>query len=135
MRTIVAALIINLAVVSLASEQTPVASSCKPTFAPAEYSRGVPWTFVDQGLVSIPRLYPKHVLLATRRADQLGPVTFSLLVYREDAARPDTTIEGMAVEGETDNPKAWRFSARCSAESLAEGLVTTLEEITKLKSH
>ena len=130
----VVALIVNLTVASLASAQSPPASACKPTIAPAAYSRGVPSTFVDQGLASISRLYPKHVLLASRRADQLGPVTFSLLVYKEDGTKPTVTIEGMALEGQPNELKAWRFTAQCTAENLADGLVTTLEDIAKLRS-
>jgi hypothetical protein len=78
-------------------------------------------------------VYPNHgALLVQRRDAQLGGVNFSLLVYKEEANKPDVTIEGMASEGPADDLKAWFFRARCSAESLAEGLVTTLEEIAKL---
>lgn len=136
MKTALAALLISIAAPSLSSAQTtPVLSSCKPTIVPAEYHRGVPGTYVDQGLASIPHLYPKHVLLAARRADQLGPITFSLLVYKEDSAQSEVAIEGMALEGPPDDLKAWTFTARCRADNLADGLVTTLEEIAKLGRH
>ena len=131
MKVALLALIVTL-VTSVSSAQTTVDSSCNPTIVAVEYFRGAPWTYVDQGLESIRRLYPTHVLLAERRADQLGKVTFSLLVYKEDVAKPDLTIEGMAVEGPPDNLKAWRFAAKCQTKKLADGLVTLLEEIAKL---
>ena len=121
-----------LTIVSLSSAQTSVGTSCKPVFARADYDRGVPWTFVDQGLESIPHLYPRHQLLAHRRASQLGEVTFSLLVYKKDAIKPEVTIEGMALTGPPQDLKAWRFTTRCQTESMTDGLVTTLEEIAKL---
>jgi hypothetical protein len=137
MKTVLIALVINLAVASLSSAQTSVGASCKPVFAPADYSRGVPWMFVDQGLASIPLVYPNHgPLLVQRRDAQLGAVSFSLLVYKEDADKSEVTIEGMVREGPADDLKAWSFAARCSSEGLAEGLVTTLEQIAKLaRSH
>jgi hypothetical protein len=132
MRVAFVAFVVSLTIAPLSSAQTLVGLSCKPVFESADYSRGVPWTFVDEGLDSLPHVYPKHVLLAQRRVSQLGSVTFSLLVYKEDAAKPDVTIEGMVAFYDPANPRAWRFSAHCSAENLPDGLVTTLEEIAKL---
>jgi hypothetical protein len=133
MKAALVAFATSLTVASVSSAQTSVGTSCaRPIFERADYHRGVPWTFVDQGLESIPHLYPKHVLLVQRRASQLGEVTFSLLVYKEDAAKSDVTIEGMAVEGPPHDLKAWSFTARCPTESITDGLVTTLEEIAKL---
>ena len=122
----------TLSMVSLSSTQTSVGTSCKPVFAQAEYYRGIPWTFVDQGLESIQQLHPRHQLLTHRRVSQLGAVTFSLLVYKEDAVKPEVTIEGMALTGQPQNLKAWRFTTRCQTEGMTDGLVTTLEEIAKL---
>jgi hypothetical protein len=121
-------LVITLAVPSLSAPQTSAESSCRPAFEPTRSYRGVPFTFVDQGLESLPRVYPKHELLVQRRYSEVGEVGFSLLVYKPDAAKPDVTVEGMAVH----NSRAWRFAARCSSNHLADGLVTTLEEIAKL---
>lgn len=122
----------TLTIVSLSSAQTSVGTSCKPVFERVEYYRGVPWTFVDQGLESLPHLYPRHQLLAHRRASQLGEITFSLLVYKKDAIKPEVTIEGMALTGPPQDLKAWRFTTRCQTEGMTDGLVTTLEEIAKL---
>jgi hypothetical protein len=122
----------TLTIMSLPSAQTSVQTSCKPVFARAEYHRGVPWTFVDQGLESLPHLYPRHQLLAHRRASQLGEVTFSLLVYKEDTTNPEVTIKGMALTGPPQDLKAWHFTTRCATEGMTDGLVTTLEEIAKL---
>ncbi len=101
---------------------------CEPVFKRAEPSRGVPYVFVDQGLESLPRVYPKHVLLVQRRDAELGAVHYSLLVYRQDAAKPEVTVEGMAVH----DTQAWSFTAHCSTENVTDGIVTTLERIAKL---
>ena len=122
----------TLTLVSLSSAQTPVNTSCKPVFARAEYHRGLPWTFVDQGLESMPQLYPRHQLLAHRRSSQLGEVTFSLLVYKKDVIKPEVTIEGMALTEPPQDLKAWHFATRCPTEGMTDGLLTTLEEIAKL---
>ena len=122
----------TLTIVPPSSAQTSVGTSCKPVFERAEYHRGVPWTFADQGLQSLPDLFPRHQLLAHRRASKLGEVTFSLLVYKKEAVTPEVTIEGMALAGPPQDLKAWRFTARCQTEGMTEGLVTTLEEIARL---
>jgi hypothetical protein len=79
---------------------------------------------------SLPRVYPKHQLLAQRRESKIGRVRFSLLVYKGDIGKPDVTIEGQAIL----DSRAWRFSAHCSSDDFADGLVTTLEQIAKLPS-
>ena len=101
---------------------------CEPSFKTTDYYRGVPYVYVDQGLESLPHVYPKHVLLVQRRDSELGSVRYSLLVYRQDAAKPDVTVEGMAVH----DTHAWFFTAHCSTENLPGGIVTTLERIAKL---
>jgi hypothetical protein len=112
-----------------AQETQPRATkSCEPVFKTTQYSRGVPYGFVDQGLDSLPRVYPKHVLLVQRRDSELGAVRYSLLVYRQDASKPEVTVEGMAVH----KTQAWFFSAHCSIENVPDGIVTTLERIAKL---
>jgi hypothetical protein len=128
MRAPLIALLASLTVAPTPLAQGSVGTSCTPIFKTAQYNRGLPSAYVDQGLASIPHLYPNHRLLLQRRSSQLGDVGFSLLVYQEDAGKPDITVEGMATHG----LKAWTFTARCSADSLTEGLVTTLEEIAKL---
>jgi hypothetical protein len=102
--------------------------ACEPSFETTEYSRGVPYVFVDQGLESLPHVYPKRVLLVQRRYSELGAVRYSLLVYRQDAAKPDVTVEGMAVH----DTQAWLFTAHCSTDNVMDGIVTTLERIAKL---
>jgi len=108
--------------------QAPIGTPCTPHFRAAQYHRGLPEAYADQGLASISRLYPNHRLMLQRRSSQLGEVAFSLLIYQEDAGKSDITVEGVA----THNVNAWYFSARCSADSLPAGLVTTLEDIAKL---
>ena|SRR5690349_24023504 len=112
------------------SGPTPTADPCRPVFEPVRSTRYVSSNFVDQGLASLPHVYPRHALLAQRRQSSLGAVGFSLLVYQPDASKPDVTVEGVA----THETLAWRFTARCTVESLSDGLVTTFEEIAKLSA-
>jgi hypothetical protein len=114
------------------AQQAPprATQSCEPVFKTVQYVRGVPYVYVDQGLASLPQVYPKHVLLVQRRNSELGAVRYSLLVYRQDASKPDVTIEGEAVR----NTQAWSFSAQCSSENVPEGIVTTLERVAKLSN-
>ena len=103
------------------------AASCTPVLTPIAFHRGLPHAYADQGLASLPKVYPKHVLLAQRRAAHAGPVTYSLLVYRKDAA-DSVTIEGVALH----ELSAWEFTATCESRLAWDGLVTTLERIDAL---
>ena len=132
---IIASCVVSIAVqcvvpTDASAQRTPprATKSCEPVFKATQYSRGVPYAFVDQGLDSLPRVYPKHVLLVQRRYSELGAVRYSLLVYRQDASKPDVTVEGEAVH----NTQAWSFSAHCSIENVPDGIVTTLERVAKL---
>jgi hypothetical protein len=121
--------LIALAILLLpcASSGTP-AESCEPSFVPIPMHRGLPHSYVDQGLASIPSLHPTHVLLLQRRNSRLGDVTYSLLVYKPASADETVTIEGVAV----GDGKAWRFTATCSSNTAMPGLVATLEGIAAL---
>ena len=132
---IIASCVVSIAVqcvvpTDASTQQTAprAAKSCEPVFKPTQYSHGVTYRFVDQGLDSLPRVYPKHVLLVQRRDSELGAVRYSLLVYRQDAWKPDVTVEGMAVH----NTQAWFFSAHCSIENVPDSIVTTLERVARL---
>jgi hypothetical protein len=103
-------------------------AECAPSFTSVPFNRGLPHAYVDQGLQSIPKLFPKHQLLVQRRNVATGPVAYSLLVYMKDAAADAVTIEGVAVLEQ----QAWQFSASCDARRAWDGLVTTLERIAAL---
>lgn len=132
---IIASLVVSIAGQGVAptdggAQETPprATRSCEPVFKTTQYFRGIPYGFVDQGLASLPHVYPRHVLLAQRRNSDLGAVSYSLLVYRQDASKSDVTIEGRAVH----NMQAWSFRADCTVENLPDGIVTTLEHVAKL---
>jgi hypothetical protein len=131
---IIASCVISIAVrcvlpIDASAQQTAprATKACEPVFKTIQYSRGVPYVFVDQGLDSLPRVYPKHILLVQRRNSDLGTVQYSLLVYRPDASKADVTIEGEAVRG----TQAWSFNAHCSIDDLPDAIVTTLERVAK----
>ena len=132
---VIASCVVSIAVQCVAppdanAQQAPprATKSCEPVFKTVQNVRGVPYVYVDQGLASLPQVYPKHVLLVHRRDSELGAVRYSLLVYRQDDSKTDVTIEGEAVH----NTQAWSFSAHCSTENVPDGIVTTLERVAKL---
>jgi hypothetical protein len=102
--------------------------ACLPSFEAAPFNRGLPHAFADQGLQSIPLLFPRHQLLVERRIARAGSADYSLLVYQKDAAVDEVTIEGVAVHEQ----RAWRFAAACEARQAWDGLVTLLERIAAL---
>ena len=53
------------------------------TVSRAEYSRILPHAFHDQALSSLPHLFPKHVLLASRQSGVLGEVAYALVSFKE----------------------------------------------------
>jgi hypothetical protein len=97
--------------------------SCEPVFETTQFHRSIPHILVDQGLAE-----PPTSILFHRRFSQLGPVKYSLLVFRPDASKTDVTITGMA----TLSTQAWSFTARCSSDRVTDGIVTTLERIANL---
>ena len=102
--------------------------SCEPVFETTLYHRSVPHIVVDQGLASLPHIHPKHLLLVQRRSSELGSVIYSMLVFREDVSKAAVTITGMAAH----DTQAWVFTAQCTTDNVADGIVTTLERIAKL---
>jgi hypothetical protein len=77
------------------------------TVTDVAYSRGLPHAFHDQALSSLPRLFPAHELLGSRRVAVLGEVVYALVCYREAPASERVVIEAVAVAGD----RAWRLSA------------------------
>jgi hypothetical protein len=103
-------------------------AECQPVFTTIQHNRNLPHAYVDQGLETIPTIYPKHILLLQRRYSTIGSVEYSLLVYKEDSTKDTITIEGSAVR----YPDAWTFQTKCQAESTMECLVVTLEKVAAL---
>jgi len=103
-------------------------STCEPAFTAIQSNRSLPSVFVDQGLESIPHLYPRHLLLVARRHSEIGAVRYSLLVYKQDSKVELVTIEGVAVH----KLDAWQFSTTCSSETAFNGLVETMERLSSL---
>lgn len=102
--------------------------NCAPAFSEIQPNRGLPGAYVEQGLASMPDLYPRHELLVQRRSSTLGDVVFSLL-YKKDKALDPVTIQGAAVRPS----KAWTFRATCSSAEALGGLVTVLERVSALR--
>lgn len=110
---------------------TPAPSgACEPSFAAIANNRLLPDLYVTQGLETLDRLSPAHVILAQRRDGRIGSVNYSLFVHKSEPAAATATIEGAAVFGS----KAWTFSATCRVDLVADGLITTIEQIAALPS-
>jgi hypothetical protein len=121
--------LVTLAVVlpRLASEVAR-AETCEATFESITMNRQMPHSFVDQGLASLPQVFPAHTLILQRRSSLIGEVTYSLLVYKPNSAADVVVVEGVAVS----QGKAWRFAATCTSSEVMIGLVTTLERVAAL---
>lgn len=91
-------------------------------------SRNLPHAFYDQGVESLRALYPSHRMLVARRLGRLGQVEYSLIAYRRSPAADSVHIQGVAVTAR----RAWEIDAACPVDSLARGLVATLEAIAAL---
>lgn len=117
-----------LSVVSLFLSANIWSENCQPTIDVIPVSRALPHSYVDQGLDSLPKIYPKHQLLLQQRDSSIGNVRYSLLVYKEEPNSTVVRIEGAAVR----DSNAWTFQTKCSADAVMDGLVTTLERIAVL---
>lgn len=94
-----------------------------------EPHRGLPHTFYDQALASLPRLYPEHVLLAARRRGSVGGVAYALVCYREAPDAERVVIQASAVHKD----RAWSLDAVVPP-PYGSALLQVVEEIAKLPS-
>lgn len=124
----VALLVCSLAVLLPSAASGQSATPCTPAFTPMAFTRGLPHAYADQGLQSIPKLYPKHQMLVQRRIVEAQPIAYSLLVYRKDLAVDAVTIEGVAVHEQ----RAWHFTTTCDERRAWDGLIATLERLAAL---
>lgn len=99
------------------------------TVADVQHSRILPHAFHDQALSSLPRLFPGHVLLASRRSGVLGEVAYALVCYKESPASERVVIQVNAVHRD----RAWSLDAIAPA-SYGDTLVQVLEQVGKLPS-
>jgi hypothetical protein len=96
---------------------------------PAEYSRILPHAFYDQALASLKSLFPKHVLLAARRAGVIGEVQYALVCFKETPSSERVVIEASAVHRD----HAWNLEA-IAPPAFGDTLVQVLEQIALLPS-
>ncbi len=124
MFVVLAALVLPVSLGAAEDELT----GCEPRFEEIQNTRILPHAFHDQSVESLDALYPEHEILAARRYSTLGAMRYSLLVYKETPLADSVHIAGVTVLKD----RAWRFSATCTVDTLAEGLVSTLESIADL---
>ena len=97
------------------------------TISHAEFSRFLPHAFYDQAMSSLPHVYPKHVVLVSRRTGELGEVRYALVCFKESPASERVAIQAVAVHGR----QAWRLETSAPLAYEAT-LVEVLEQISKL---
>lgn len=90
--------------------------------------RGVPFSYYDQAMESIPRLYPHYVLILTRRIGNLGGAEYSLVCYKETPTRERVRISGAVRRA----LRAWSFSGEVPVAAFDESLVLALEAVSNL---
>jgi uncharacterized protein len=113
--------------ISCAASGIELESGSTLTISHAEFSRFLPHAFYDQAIASLPHVYPKHVLLASRRTGELGEVRYALVCFKESPESERVTIQAVAVHGR----QAWRFETYAPL-SYEDTLVEVLEQISKL---
>jgi hypothetical protein len=120
-----------IATVVLTSTQQPARGvDCRPAVLErSPPTRRVIENYYDQGRDSIAAMYPRHRLLAERRAGLLGALEYSLLAYRP-AARAPVSISAIAVDWQ--NRRAWSIESSCVVDAWAAGLIDTLAAVAGL---
>jgi len=119
--------VLLLGAIACAASEIRLESGSTLTVSRAEYSRILPHAFYDQALSSLPHLFPKHVMLASRRSGSLGKVVYALVCFKETQASDQVVIQGVAVHGD----RAWNLEASAPA-SYGDTLLQVLEQIAKL---
>lgn len=122
------AMLVFSAMVCAGSEIT-LESGSTLTISETEYNRYLPHAFYDQAVSSLARLFPEHVLLATRRTGKLGRISYSLVCFKETRSGSRVVIQGVAVLED----RAWTFDATAPSE-YGDTLLQVLEQIAKLTS-
>lgn len=114
-----------------AASEIKLESGSTLTVSKTEYSRILPHAFYDQALSSLPHLFPKHVLLASRRSGALGEVVYALVCFKETQSSDQVVIQGVAVH----RNQAWNLEAIASSSSYGDTVMQVLEQIGKLPSN
>jgi hypothetical protein len=114
-----------LATVFLASSQPPAGrSDCRPSVLErSSPTRSETENYYDQGRASIAVIYPRHRLLAERRAGQFGAVQYALLAYQPESSAV-VSIRALAVDWQAR--RAWSIESACAVDVWAGGLISTL---------
>ena len=119
-----------LFVSSSGSSAAQAPAACVPSFTPVPPTRRLVSDYLNQGLESLPFVYPTHTLLEEPRNSRAGQVEYSMLVYKKDRTVESATIEGAAAYGN----RAWDFTATCPTAVVADSVATTIARIADLAS-
>ena len=94
------------------------------------FHRFLPHSFYDQAMSSLPKLFPAHELLASRRTGAIGEVIYALVCYKETQSSPQVVSQAIAVHGN----RAWDIDTT-AAPSYGDTLVQVIEQIGALPSN
>ena len=119
-----------LGAIACAASDIKLESGSTLTVSNTEYSRILPHAFYDQAISSLPHLFPKHVLLASRRSGVLGEVVYAMVCFKETQASERVVIQAVAVHRD----RAWNLEV-IAPSSYGDTLVLVLEQIEKLPSN
>jgi len=135
LRIVVAVLVMALAFDSHAgggSFSLQIDASTRVTFTPVVPVRTTPWLYFDQGIASVPAMYPNGKILTGHRLETIKrgnkSLLYSLIVYVETADDQIADASGQLLSA----GRAWYFAAELPVDrhvELTDQLIHLLEEV------
>jgi hypothetical protein len=119
-----------LGAIACAASDIRLESGSTLSVSSTAYSRVLPHAFHDQAIASLPQIFPKHVLLASRRSGVFGEVFYALVCFKETQASEPVIIQAVAVHRD----QAWTLDA-IAPPSFGDTLMQVLEQIGKLPAN
>jgi hypothetical protein len=116
-----------LGAMECAAGEIKLDSGATLTVSDTQYNRTLPHVFHDQATSSLPHVFPRHVLLASRRSGVLGDVVYALVCFKETPSSERVVIQAVAVRGD----RAWNLEAIAPLR-YGDTLVQVLEQIQML---
>ena len=93
-------------------------------------NRGLPHAYFDQGMDSIPLIYPHQRILVKRRYGRLGQTSYSLIVFLKSSTVDEVDISGVAVA----KHKAWVYRTKTDLASMPATLQLVNEKLSQLST-
>tara|TARA_B100000586_G_scaffold202269_1_gene150256 strand:+ start:184 stop:657 length:474 start_codon:yes stop_codon:yes gene_type:complete len=107
-----------------------LASGTNLSLEEIQNNRGLPHSYFDQGIDSIPLIHPHHRILVKRRYGRLGQTSYSLIVFLESSTADEVDISGVAVASH----KAWVYHTKTDLVSMTATLQLVNEKLSQLST-